>query len=227
MNQIINVQNNNGELLVRARDIHKELKITERFNNWFKRQLQYGFENGLDFYECDCSVELNNKAKRKLNDYFITINMAKGICILNKNNNKDYVFKILNEIEYNEICIMYRDRKEIEFGKLLKGITNMDWKEQYPIENGKYRLDFYLEDTLIVEYQEKHHKYQNEKDLIRIKECVKWLSENECDDNWKCPVIFVEEGKELEGLNRIIRHLAGFEKFDTQYDYNLEVCERL
>ena len=109
---------------------------------------------------------------------------------------------------------------------MLDKITGFEWKKQYPIDGGKYKLDFYLEGVLIVEYDEGHHKYQKNKDLERIIYCRDWLANNEGEgDNWRCPVIRVNEGQELEGLNKIIRHLAGFEMFDTQWNYNCDVCD--
>ena len=116
---------------------------------------------------------------------------------------------------------------DYQFGDMLKKITGLDWKEQYPIDGGKYRLDFYLENALIVEYDEEQHKYQAEEDMERIKYCRDWLAtENgEWDDGWRCPVIRVKKGEELEGLNRIILHLVGFERFPTRFNYNLEVCD--
>lgn len=34
---------------VSARDLHEALEINTRFNDWFSRMAEYGFENGVDF----------------------------------------------------------------------------------------------------------------------------------------------------------------------------------
>ena len=47
--ELINVTNQNGELLVSARELHEALGIKTKFNDWFNRMLQYGFENGIDY----------------------------------------------------------------------------------------------------------------------------------------------------------------------------------
>jgi very-short-patch-repair endonuclease len=96
---------------------------------------------------------------------------------------------------------------EIQFGNILDGITGFVWEKQYPIDDGKFRLDFKLKDILIVEYDEKHHKYQKEDDEKRINYCINWLAENETN-GYKMPYIRVNEGEEFIGLNKIIKLLA-------------------
>ena len=49
MNELIKVENKNGELLVSARELHDRLEIETRYNDWFKRMLKYGFEENNDY----------------------------------------------------------------------------------------------------------------------------------------------------------------------------------
>ena len=118
-------------------------------------------------------------------------------------------------------------RSEYEFGYMLEKITGFKWEKQVSIDSGKFFLDFYLKNTLIVEYDEEHHDYSVQQDNERIIFCRNWIAENreEYDDGWRCPVIRVKKGYELDGLNRIIRHLVGFEMFEEQNNYNLRVCD--
>ncbi|MGL5190748.1 MAG: ORF6C domain-containing protein [Cetobacterium sp.] len=81
MNQIINVQNENGELLVSARELHEKLEVSERFNSWFERQLQYGFDLDIDYVGCK---EFNTLARQELQNYILKLDMAKEICMLQK-----------------------------------------------------------------------------------------------------------------------------------------------
>ena len=71
--ELIKVTEENGEQLVSARDLHKFLEITERFNNWFERQLQYGFEENVDFTGCKF---FNTLANQELQDYILKLDMA-------------------------------------------------------------------------------------------------------------------------------------------------------
>ena len=52
---------------VSARDLYQFLQPTERFSNWFDRQLQYGFENGVDYLGCKV---FNTLAKQEVQEYY-------------------------------------------------------------------------------------------------------------------------------------------------------------
>lgn len=55
------------------------LGVTERFSAWFNRQLQYGFQENVDYVGCK---EFNTLAKQELQDYQISVDMAKQICMI-------------------------------------------------------------------------------------------------------------------------------------------------
>ena len=89
MKELIEVKNEKGELLVSARDLHKALILDdnreERFSQWFKRYLKYGFEENIDYFTgVKKFTVVNNGAKRELDDYALKIDMAKEICMLQK-----------------------------------------------------------------------------------------------------------------------------------------------
>ena len=239
-NQLIKVTTNEKrQQLASARELHKFLEISSNFTTWFKRMCEYGFEENVDFTEVwndskkgseVCFQKSSNymSSKKYFKDYKITIDMAKQLCRITRKNPKSaellkYLYKINSNLEP---IIKEQPRKEYQFGEMLDKITGLKWEKQYPIDGGKYRLDFYLENILIIEYDEDQHNCNKEKDNKRMIYCRDWLANNEGDcSDWRCPVIRVKMGEELEGLNRIIRHIAGFEEFDTQYNYKLEVCD--
>lgn len=68
---------------VSARELHERLGLTERFNSWFGRMCEYGFsEESKDF--CGCKV-FNTLANQYIDDYNISIDMAKEICMIQRN----------------------------------------------------------------------------------------------------------------------------------------------
>lgn len=82
MRELIKVtQNENGEQLVSARELHSKLEITERFNSWFGRMLKYGFAENLDYTGCKV---FNAQAKQELDEYILKLDMAKQICMLQR-----------------------------------------------------------------------------------------------------------------------------------------------
>ena len=85
MKELIKItKNEEGQQLVSARELHGFLEVTERFSNWFNRQLQYGFVENIDFTSVKSLTVVNNGAKKELQDYAITIDMAKEISMIQR-----------------------------------------------------------------------------------------------------------------------------------------------
>ena len=82
MRELITIkQNETGEQLVSARELHKKLEISERFNNWFERMLKYGFIENIDYTGCKI---FNTQANQELDEYILKLDMAKQICMLQR-----------------------------------------------------------------------------------------------------------------------------------------------
>lgn len=94
MNEIIKVDFDSQT--VSARDLYESVGSTERFSAWFERQLQYGFEEGRDFVGCKT---FNALAHQELQDYSLTIDMAKEICMVQKNEKSRRVRQYLIDLE--------------------------------------------------------------------------------------------------------------------------------
>lgn len=81
MNDLIKVNYGTEQPTVSARELHTGLEISERFQSWFNRQLQYGFQENTDYIG---RKEFNTLAKQELQDYFISVDMAKQICMIQR-----------------------------------------------------------------------------------------------------------------------------------------------
>ena len=122
--------NDKGQQLVSARELHEKLILEEgkeeRFSQWFKRHLQYGFEENIDFTSVKKFTVVNNGAKRELIDYAITIDMAKEICMLQKSDKGREFRKYFIECERiaknkpNSITVTENAAIANEYMKLLK-----------------------------------------------------------------------------------------------------------
>lgn len=82
MNDLITVDEETQT--VSARELHNQLGTTERFSAWFERQLQYGFTEGEDFTSVKTFTVVNNGAKKEIQDYNLSLDMSKQICMLQK-----------------------------------------------------------------------------------------------------------------------------------------------
>ena len=72
-----------GIQAVSARELYKGLKISKRFSEWFSINSK-DFIEGEDFTSVLTSTLVNNGAKREIQDYAISIDMAKSICLMSR-----------------------------------------------------------------------------------------------------------------------------------------------
>lgn len=80
----INIREENGKQTVSARELHEKLEVTERFSSWFDRMLKYGFEENADFTSVKSFTVVNNGAQKPIDEYYISIDMAKEICMIQR-----------------------------------------------------------------------------------------------------------------------------------------------
>lgn len=73
--------NENNEQTVSARDLHKGLEVTTRFSAWVKSNFEM-FDEGTDYNICKSVAYVGNGATRSLDDYELTINMAKELSMM-------------------------------------------------------------------------------------------------------------------------------------------------
>lgn len=94
MNELITV--NFDTQTVSARELHKTVGSTERFANWFERQLQFGFIENEDYIGCK---KFNTLANQELQDYELSVDMAKHICMVQRNEKAKEVRQYLIDLE--------------------------------------------------------------------------------------------------------------------------------
>ena len=83
-NSLITV--NNETQTVSARELHSVLEISKRFSAWFDTNSQ-GFIDGEDFTSVLKGTEVQNNGGiqvRELQDYNMTVDMAKHICLMSR-----------------------------------------------------------------------------------------------------------------------------------------------
>ncbi|WP_153551793.1 phage antirepressor KilAC domain-containing protein [Ligilactobacillus murinus] len=83
MNELIKVTVKNDQQLVSARDLHKGLELSNRFSKWVIQNFKE-FIEGEDF-TCvpgGTVVQIGNGATRTVDDYAVTIDMAKQLCMM-------------------------------------------------------------------------------------------------------------------------------------------------
>lgn len=81
MNELIKVTVKNDQQLVSARDLYHGLELKIRFSLWVSKNFKE-FEDGEDFTSVSTDTVVNNGARRELQDYALTIDMAKQLCMM-------------------------------------------------------------------------------------------------------------------------------------------------
>lgn len=102
MNELFNVTTNGDKLTLSARESHKELNIAGRFSRWFEQMSEYGFEENVDYTSVQNCTEVQNNGGiqvRELQDYQITLDMAKEIAMLQRNEKGKEIRRKLIELE--------------------------------------------------------------------------------------------------------------------------------
>lgn len=89
MNNLIEIQiNENQEQTISGRELHMFLGIETKYNDWFQRMLQYGFEDGQDFNllkKEQVQIEGKREVRREIADHIMKLDMAKELCMLTRN----------------------------------------------------------------------------------------------------------------------------------------------
>lgn len=81
MNEIIKIDYSSDRPTVSARELHEFLEVKTAYKDWFPRMCEYGFTEGQDF----CSFLSESTGGRPAQDAQLTIDMAKEICMLQRN----------------------------------------------------------------------------------------------------------------------------------------------
>ena len=87
MEEIIKVFKQNDKDLVSARELHEYLGVGTRFTQWVQGRIsEYGFEDGEDYVITKLQVHSENRERTyEQADYAITLDVAKELCMLEKN----------------------------------------------------------------------------------------------------------------------------------------------
>ncbi|MFP6320235.1 phage antirepressor KilAC domain-containing protein [Staphylococcus aureus] len=80
--EMFNIQEKeNGEIAISARELYKALEVKKRFSAWAEINLKH-FKENRDFTSVLTSTVVNNGAVRQLEDYALTLDVAKHVAMM-------------------------------------------------------------------------------------------------------------------------------------------------
>lgn len=83
MNVLIPINYDGEQPTVSARALHTDLEISRRFSVWFETNSQ-GFVENEDYTSVLSGTVVNNGAHREIQDYSLSVDMAKHICLMSR-----------------------------------------------------------------------------------------------------------------------------------------------
>lgn len=139
MKELIKIKTENGKQLVSARELYEFLGLSKRFSSWFEtysKNEDYGFIENEDFTSVLSSTVVNNGAERQLQDYAITIDMAKELSMLSKTEKgkqaRKYFIQCEKALKENTQTLNTSELSpELQmFGNLYKAIANQELEQK-------------------------------------------------------------------------------------------------
>lgn len=183
--------NEDGQKLVSARELHEGLKVKSRFNDWItKRITKYGFEENQDFILVTQKKVTNNPKNpyTEQQDYIITVDMAKELCM----------------VENNDLGRQFR-KYFIEVEKQLKEIKKID---SYMIEDPIERAKRWIEEAEERKYLMEENIKKDEKIKV-LKPKAEFTEKFLQDDTlYKATDIAKEVGMTATKFNKLLEGLG-------------------
>lgn len=100
MQELIRIKVENDKQLVSARDLYKGLEIKTRFSLWVNQNFK-SFEENQDFMSVVTTTDMPNGGTKRIQDYILTIDMAKELCMISKTSKGREVRKYFIQVEKN------------------------------------------------------------------------------------------------------------------------------
>lgn len=149
MNELMISNFDGADMKVSGRHLHMFLLVKTRYNDWFARMLEYGFQEGKDYYS-KMSNRSDGKAGKPQTDHELTLDMAKELCMLQRTDRgkeaRQYFIQIEKEWNSPEKLMaraLIAANKQLEFkSQQVKELTETCSQQQQMIGELKPKADY-------------------------------------------------------------------------------------
>ena len=149
MNELIISNLDSADMKVSGRHLHMFLQVKTRYNDWFARMLEYGFQEGKDYYS-KMSNRSDGKAGKPQTNHELTLDMAKELCMLQRTDRgkeaRQYFIQVEKEWNSPNKLIaraLIAANKQLEFkNQQVKELTETCSQQQQMIGELKPKADY-------------------------------------------------------------------------------------
>ena len=99
MNELFKVNYDNDRITLSARDLHEFLEVKTKYKDWFNRMSEYGFNENIDYQAITQKRVTAQGNETTYTDHQITIEMAKEIAMLQRNDKGKQARQYFIELE--------------------------------------------------------------------------------------------------------------------------------
>lgn len=146
MNELIKVTYDNDRVTVLARDLHEFLEVSTRYNDWFKRMCEYGFDEDIDYQAITQKRVTAQGNEIGYTDHQLTLDMAKEISMLQRNEKgkqaRHYFIECEKKLKSNPLPATYKQALQ----ELLKQV---EYNEKLQLENSAMKPKVEYFDNLV------------------------------------------------------------------------------
>ena len=165
------ISNDNERMTVNGRQLHEFLEVETPYAKWFSRMCDYGFLNNVDYTTVDKKVLRadGTEMPQTKHDHLLTVDMAKQLCMLQRNEKGKIARQYFIEIEKawnNPEAVMIRAlnyaNKRLE--ELKTEVLTMKPKAEY--------FDCLVDRNLLTNFRTTAKEFH-----IKQKQFINWLLE--------------------------------------------------
>lgn len=117
MNNLINVNYDNERITLSARELHEFLEVGSNYTTWFNRMCEYGFKENIDFQICFPKMESEGRGGQNKIDHEITLDMAKEIAMIQRNEKGKQARQYFIEVEKQWNSPEYIMNRALEYSR--------------------------------------------------------------------------------------------------------------
>lgn len=164
-NELIQIQNLNGEQLIDGRELHEFLSVKTKFTQWFSIRInEYKFKENVDFFASQKIEAKNSRGGHNSKDFMLTLDMAKELAMIERNEKG-------RQIRQYFIACEKKLRQQIEalpsINQNLKGIKpiKMNGLKLYPLTEVRTALGitYAINQAIRQKYQQHFVLFNNKK----------------------------------------------------------------